>query len=71
MEKVDIPTNLKKENSVLSWGTSKYAICYLVLNGDEVVQITKETSCNIQEGNTYQVRAVGEYGSLSDISQEI
>ena len=71
MEKVDIPTNLKKENGVLSWGTSKYAICYLVLNGDEVVQITKETSCNIQEGNTYQVRAVGEYGSLSDISQEI
>ena len=71
MEKVAAPANLKRNLDVLSWDSSKYAICYLVLSGDEIVEITKETYCIVEEGKTYQVKAVGEYGSLSDASEEI
>ena len=70
MEQVSAPENVKRENGVLSWDASKYAICYLVIANDETVQITKETYCNIEEGKTYQVKAVSEYGSLSESSQE-
>ena len=70
MEQVSAPENVKWDNGVLSWDASKYAICYLVIANDETVQITKETYCNIEEGKTYQVKAVSEYGSLSESSQE-
>lgn len=70
MEKVSAPTNLKRENGRLSWDMSKYAICYIVLEGDKVVQITKDTFCDVEDGHVYQIKAVGEYGSLSEPSQE-
>ena len=70
MEQISAPENLKRENGILSWDASKYAICYLVIANDETVQITKETSCNVEEGKTYQVKAVSEYGSLSEPSKE-
>ena len=70
MEQISAPENLKRENGILSWDASKYAICYLVIANDETVQITKETSCNVEEGKTYQVKAVSEYGSLSEPLEE-
>ncbi|WP_448778792.1 pectinesterase family protein [Bacteroides congonensis] len=70
MEKVSAPANLTRENNRLSWDMSKYAICYIVLEGDKVVEITTETFCDVEEGHTYQIKAVGEYGSLSEPSQE-
>lgn len=70
MEQVVAPANLNKKDGVLSWDASKYAICYLIIANDETVQITKETYCNVEEGMTYQVKAVSEYGSLSEPTQE-
>lgn len=70
MEQVVAPANLNRKYGVLSWDASKYAICYLIIANDETVQITKETYCNVEEGMTYQVKAVSEYGSLSEPTQE-
>ena len=57
------------EGNTLSWQPVDYAICYLVTDGDNVVDITIETSVEIDsdrtEAHSYGVQAVNEFGGLS------
>ncbi|MDE5894733.1 MAG: pectinesterase, partial [Muribaculum intestinale] len=57
------------EGNTLSWQPVDYAICYLVTDGDNVVDITVETSVEIDsdktEAHSYGVQAVNEFGGLS------
>lgn len=54
--------------NTLSWEAVPYAICYVVTNGDTVVDITTSTSANIDSpanADRYAVQAVNEFGGLS------
>lgn len=53
----------------LSWNAVPYAICYVVINGDEVVGFTTDTKY-AASGNpkNYVVRAVNEFGGLSAVN---
>ncbi|MDE6126658.1 MAG: Ig-like domain-containing protein [Muribaculaceae bacterium] len=54
--------------SVLSWEAVPYAICYVVTDGDAVVEITTETAVAVsgtKAANDYAVQAVNEFGGLS------
>ncbi len=69
-EAVDAPANLAVSASgALSWDPSEYAVCYIVINGDDnVVEITTDTSfapVSRAASDSYTVKAVNEYGSLS------
>ncbi len=52
----------------LCWEPVPYAICYVVTQGDEVVDITTANECDIYGGadTDYKVQAVNEYGGLSE-----
>lgn len=68
-EPVDAPANLRydKDSKALIWTASEYAICYVVIdNSDNVVGFTKDNSF-VTDGSSasYTVKAVNEYGSLS------
>lgn len=69
-EPVNAPTNLMADatSHMLSWTPSPYAICYVIIDSnDKVVGITSETSFLTDgKSQTYTIRAVNEYGSLSD-----
>ena len=69
-EPVEAPANLTVDaaSTTLSWAPSQYAICYVVIDSQqEVVGITKETSLLTNgQSKTYTVKAVNEYGSLSE-----
>ena len=74
MEKVEAPANVEYDVTAgkLTWQPSEYAICYVVIDGDDnVVGFT--TDCeyteNLVPGTTYTVKAVNEYGSLGHGSQ--
>lgn len=74
-EPVDAPANLSLDQSgTLTWDHSDYAICYVVLDGnDNVLAITAEPeydTTTVAHSRTnatpkYVVKAVNEYGSLS------
>lgn len=69
MEAVNAPAGLvySEADRTLAWQASEYAICYVVIDqNDQVVGITKELSF-VTDGNSkiYTVKAVNEYGSLS------
>lgn len=56
--------------NTLSWNPVDYAICYVVTDGDEVVDITTATSIDIdcdddRTAHDYGVQAVNEFGGLS------
>ncbi len=56
------------DGSTLSWDAVPYAICYVVTDGDTVVEITTETSIEIPSSRSdsrYAVQAVNEFGGLS------
>ena len=64
-EACEVPSVVSGEG-VISWAIVPYAICYVVTKGDEVVDITMETSCAIEDdASAYSVQAVNEYGGLS------
>lgn len=71
-EPVDAPANLVygQADRTLTWSPSAYAICYVIINEDEqVVGFTTDSSFTTDgQGTTYTVRAVNEYGSLSQPS---
>lgn len=57
------------EDGVIAWRPVDYAICYVVTCGDEVVAITTERELSVTPGTSYadyRVRAVNEYGGLSE-----
>lgn len=72
-EAVAAPANVAVgSDGTLSWDASDYAICYIVIDGNEnVVAITKDTNyapvakSRAATDNDYVVKAVNEYGSLS------
>ena len=56
------------DGSVIRWDAVPYAICYVVSDGDLVVDITTETSYAVsaaRAGASYCVQAVNEFGGLS------
>lgn len=54
-------------NGVLSWEPVPYAICYLITDGDKVVDFVTETSYQTlsRAAAAYTVQAVNEFGGLS------
>ena len=71
-EPVDAPANLKYGDidRTLSWTASQYAICYVIIDASEhVVGFTTSTSFTTDGTSArYSVKAVNEYGSLSQPS---
>lgn len=72
-EAVDAPAEaVKLPNGTIEWKPSDYAICYIVLDGeDNVLDITTDTSYTpkaMTDGD-YYVKAVNEYGSLGTASK--
>lgn len=69
-EPVEAPADLKADavSNTLCWTGSPYAICYVVIDeNDSVVGMTIETSILTDgQSQTYTVKAVNEYGSLSE-----
>ena len=69
MEAVNAPAGLaySAADHTLTWQPSEYAICYIVIDqNDHVAGITAETSFATDgSSQTYTVKAVNEYGSLS------
>lgn len=59
------------KDSVISWEAVPYAICYVVTRGDEVMDITVDTSYDMgndtSDAEEYAVQAVNEYGGLSEL----
>ncbi len=73
-ESVAKPTNLKLIGSKLSWRAPDYAICYIILKGEQVVGFTVDTEYNLSAvlpDDTYAVRAVGQSGTLSPLSGNV
>lgn len=75
-EPVAKPLNLTFSNNQLTWTSSNYAICYVVLRDSSVIGFTTLPSFVDQSalsGKTYkyQVRAANEYGSLSPMSDVV
>lgn len=73
MEAVDAPASLTYDatSKSLSWATSSYAICYIVIDSnDKVTSITTDTKYDASASTSTQfsVKAVNEYGSLSRAS---
>lgn len=74
LEEVEAPANVVAGANGLTWEPSDYAICYLVIDAnDNVVDITTDTAYSTltraagsMEG--FRVKAVNEYGSLSQAS---
>ena len=68
-EPVEAPANLKygAADRTLTWQASEYAICYVVIDGDgQVVGMTTDTALTTDgKSSRYEVKAVNEYGSLS------
>ena len=66
---MDAPANLVygQADRTLTWSPSAYAICYVIIDENEqVVGFTTDSSFTTDgQGTTYTVRAVNEYGSLS------
>jgi putative hemolysin len=53
----------------ISWTASDYAICYIVLKGEQVVAFTLDTEYAVADtGAAYTIRAVGQSGTLSPLS---
>ena len=71
-EPVDAPANLKYSTAdrTLTWTPSEYAICYVIIDqNDKVIGFTKDSSFTTDgQGSQYSVKAVNEYGSLSQPS---
>lgn len=73
-EAVDAPANLILGNDgTLTWDASDYAICYIVFDSDDnILDITTATEYAPRAkaaGSSYYVKAVNEYGSLSQASK--
>ena len=74
-ESAGSPENVTiSENGDLSWYDNEYAICYVILKGDEVIGFTKDCCFKdetfiLEESALYSVKSVNEYGSLSEASQ--
>ncbi len=75
-EPVEKPAGLSINNNILDWNLSDYAICYVVYRNGEVIGFTTEPSYTDLDAEpgvsyTYSVCAANEYGSLSELSEEI
>lgn len=72
-EPVAKPSNLTVANKTLQWTKSNYAICYAILRDSVVIGFTTDNNyvdqtVLIGTNYKYQVKAVNEFGSLSDPS---
>lgn len=73
-EPVAKPENVKAENKYLTWNACDYAICYVVLRNDSVIGFTttpsfSDNSAELNQNYSYVIKAVNEYGSLSEASE--
>ena len=70
-EPIAAPENVRKNKDILSWEACDYAICYLVLQNDSVVDITTQCQSVVDasaKSDSFTVKAVNEYGSLGPSS---
>ena len=66
-EPIAASANVVKAGATLSWEACDYAICYIVLQNDSVVNITTECTSPVDaaaDAADFSVKAVNEYGSL-------
>jgi len=75
-EKVNKPTNLAISGKTLSWNSVDYAISYVVLRNDSVIGFTKDLNFEVSSGvngtnYSYKIKAVNEFGSLSEASDAV
>jgi len=70
MEKPIAPNKLKKQNQMLHWENVPGAIGYIVLNGQDVIALTKNTECALPPITEKELKvcAVGQYGTLGDFA---
>lgn len=65
MQRLDKPGRLAYEDGVFSWGAVKDAIGYVVMDGDELIGTTTETSFAVKKvKHALKVCAVSRYGTL-------
>lgn len=65
-ESVNAPTNLTYKDGILTWEASTGAVGYIVISNDEVIGITSGTSFSGKISKGGIVKAVNQYGSLSN-----
>ncbi len=67
-EACDAP-NVSVNGKEISWEAVPYAICYVITDGDEVVDFTTDTKYNAsKDPKDFVVRAVNEFGGLSALN---
>ncbi len=61
------PAPVIDNNGLITWDPVPYAICYLITDGDDVVEFVTETSYQTltRAAGNYTVQAVNEFGGLS------
>ena len=57
--------------TTLTWPAVPYAISYVVLKNGKAWRFTEQNTCTVDESATYQVKAVSEYGVLSEASNAV
>lgn len=68
VEKTENPTNVINTSGTLTWNTTAYAICYVILRDNTVIgfsTVNTFTDSNYSAASVYKVVAVSESGALS------
>jgi len=66
-EQASAPTNVVLTDSVLTWDSSDYVLCWAVCKNDSVQTFTTEPTFTVSDTNaTWSVRAANEMGGLGD-----
>ncbi|MBQ8867972.1 MAG: Ig-like domain-containing protein [Bacteroidaceae bacterium] len=66
-EQASAPTNVKIENSVITWDNSDYVLLWAVCKDGKVIDFTTEPTYTVDDATaTYSVRAANEMGGLGE-----
>ncbi len=68
-EQASAPTNVKIENSVITWDNNDYVLLWAICKDGKVVDFTTEPTYTVDDATaTYSVRAANEMGGLGEAS---
>lgn len=68
-EQASAPTNVKIENSVITWDNNEYVLLWAICKDGKVVDFTTEPTYTVDDATaTYSVRAANEMGGLGEAS---
>ena len=66
-EQASAPTNVKIENSVITWDNNEYVLLWAICKDGKVVDFTTEPTYTVDDATaTYSVRAANEMGGLGE-----